>query len=1138
MSGMFLSCKNLKNLELGDFNTSNVTDMSKMFWLDYELNNINTSTFNTAKVQNMSNMFTDCYSLKTLDLSGFDTSSLINMNEMFMGCEALKRIDIGSFDLAHLTTATNAFADSTYHIIGTEEIQSPKNVNIDITLHKEFYSKNGNKYTVLPKENNTSMLLKDTIYTVNWDANGGSGGVMTSSYVLKGLSINALECTYTKESYSFKNWNTKPDGTGINYAIGSKIAPTSDITLYAQWKLIGKKSVTFDANGGIGTMSAIEMNPGDAYIIPSCLFEYDGGAFTSWNTKPDGSGTTYPVNTEITVNDDLILYAQWRVSVKRIVLEPASATVDVTEELDINAHVIPDEAYDKEIVWTSSNENIASIDEYGHVSALQAGETDIIATAKTDHSVFAICKLLVSEPDSIDFSDIDTDSGILRFDTVKGPYYEIDYINSTLRFCSDSNGSLISSNVSDDTLTVTVTGDEYPGKHTYVFDLSLGKDIITDQEIDTKNGTVMFDTMRGPLFIVDYMNKELKECSDPNGKLIECSITGDILTVTVTSDEYPGNHSYDFDLGSSWQIRLTDISIPDTAEVEMGASTTIPVTYTPANATNKNVRWCISDEKIATIINGVLTGVSVGTTKITATSEDGNHLAECIVTVKSSKPTPSDPTPVEPNEKYYKINICTGVTASKDGSTVYSAKTGDIISIRYNGASSAKVFSEWVLRGATPKDKTAMETSFVMASSDVSINYKWTIDEKSKNETIPDADNTSVKKLSFEKKSITMQPDMEEKNPAIPTYNGSEPEVKYMTSNSNVVCVTPSGNFIAVAQGTASVTAFCGNKKAVCKVNVKSYTKDIAILVNTKENITDTEYNMDSGTQSYFNVTFVPADTTDSLSVIWKSSNKKAVTVNNGLITAKEVKQKTSSNITATVNYTNPDTGKTLKLTKTVKVTVNPVIVPGNKAGDKACTLLLKKSSVKLLRNVSGKDTYILGITLSPKKSVNISDKVVSYTSTNPNILKVEEASETTLDSKGKGQSKVKLTALGNGTAYVLVTSTDKNDSSKMNIKKCKVIITNPAESILIADDSAGLLSGSVGSQTITMRVGTYDTLTACVIPTDSTDSGKIKWSANGGITVKNGMIYAKTITKSSKPAKVTVKCGKIKTTVSIVITK
>ena len=76
---------------------------------------------------------------------------------------------------------------------------------------------------------------------------------------------------------------------------------------------------------------------------------------------------------------------------------------------------------------------------------------------------------------------------------------------------------------------------------------------------------------------------------------------------------------------------VTALSVsPTTATVAVGAATTITPTVTPTTA---NVTWKSSNNGVATVANGVVTGVAVGTAVITASA--GNYAASCTVTVTS-----------------------------------------------------------------------------------------------------------------------------------------------------------------------------------------------------------------------------------------------------------------------------------------------------------------------------------------------------------------------------------------------------------------------------------------------------------------------------------------------------------------------
>lgn len=99
------------SLDLSNFDTSNVTDMSFMFFNCQNLKSLNLSSFNTNKVTDMGFMFYECINLKTLDISKFNTENVIDMSYMFMDCKNLKELDISSFYIGNVKILNDIFFD-------------------------------------------------------------------------------------------------------------------------------------------------------------------------------------------------------------------------------------------------------------------------------------------------------------------------------------------------------------------------------------------------------------------------------------------------------------------------------------------------------------------------------------------------------------------------------------------------------------------------------------------------------------------------------------------------------------------------------------------------------------------------------------------------------------------------------------------------------------------------------------------------------------------------------------------------------------------------------------------------------------------------------------------------------------------
>ena len=106
---MFHGCKALTQLNLNNFNTSQITDMSSMFAGCKGLTKLDLSNFDTHKVTNMSGMFDNCKKLTKLNLSNFNTSKVTNMSFMFEDCSALTQLDLSNFDISNVTDMHGMF---------------------------------------------------------------------------------------------------------------------------------------------------------------------------------------------------------------------------------------------------------------------------------------------------------------------------------------------------------------------------------------------------------------------------------------------------------------------------------------------------------------------------------------------------------------------------------------------------------------------------------------------------------------------------------------------------------------------------------------------------------------------------------------------------------------------------------------------------------------------------------------------------------------------------------------------------------------------------------------------------------------------------------------------------------------------
>ncbi len=152
-----------------------------------------------------------------------------------------------------------------------------------------------------------------TGFTVNFSGNGSTGGAMgpETASTTSPLTTNA----FVRTGYTFNGWNTLAGGGGTGYPDGSNYPFTSSgsATLYAQWTPNPTYTVTFNSNGGTGTMLAQSGN----YLQPltANTLTKIGATFAGWNTALNGTGTAYADQASYPFTASVTLYAQWNVIV-------------------------------------------------------------------------------------------------------------------------------------------------------------------------------------------------------------------------------------------------------------------------------------------------------------------------------------------------------------------------------------------------------------------------------------------------------------------------------------------------------------------------------------------------------------------------------------------------------------------------------------------------------------------------------------------------------------------------------------------------------------------------------------------------------------------------------------------------------
>ena len=280
--------------------------------------------------------------------------------------------------------------------------------------------------------------------------------------------------------------------------------------------------------------------------------------------------------------------------VESVTLDKTTATIEVDEALQLKATVLPTDAANKNVVWTSSNTSVATVSAEGIVTGLTVGTTTITATSEENGEIKATCEITV-EPI-----------------TVKtwwgGP------------------------------VALTLAGQEHYVLYSF-----------TRNENKTITYTAIFD--QGNLDIVKQVNisgvYNALEWMDADKTIASwTSTTTHNAGEKILGFFFFGGPRIDFDteaiayiVGSSNErpiLSVESVTLDKTSCELMPTETAqLIATVNPGYVANKNVTWTSSNTAVATVdANGLVTAVAAGSATITATSvADNTKTATCTVNV-------------------------------------------------------------------------------------------------------------------------------------------------------------------------------------------------------------------------------------------------------------------------------------------------------------------------------------------------------------------------------------------------------------------------------------------------------------------------------------------------------------------------
>lgn len=270
------------------------------------------------------------------------------------------------------------------------------------------------------------------------------------------------------------------------------------------------------------------------------------------------------------------------------------------------------------IEWTSSDEEVVTVDATGLITAVGAGEADVTATAKdvnissTTHVKVVITPTGVEAPETLELvtngeNSKNLDAKMTPEDAteVKLAYESSDDSVATV----DENGLVTAVADGECTITTYVVADAPATAETATQETAA---VVTDEEKTTEDENSEATTDSETVTMPDNLDSAFGVVPEGLSATTKVTVTTKVESITLDKTE---------------------------GILNVGNTVTITATVAPEEATNPAVTWSSSDESVATVDEtGKVTAVATGNATITATSEDDSSVsADYELTVQQKK---------------------------------------------------------------------------------------------------------------------------------------------------------------------------------------------------------------------------------------------------------------------------------------------------------------------------------------------------------------------------------------------------------------------------------------------------------------------------------------------------------------------
>lgn len=571
--------------------------------------------------------------------------------------------------------------------------------------------------------------------------------------------------------------------------------------------------------------------------------------------------------TSLSIPETLCSNGEVPISVSSVSVNPEAASMANGTTLSLTASVLPENATNKKVTWTSSNSKVASIDQNGVVRALTPGEVRFTATTQDgNHTDEASITVTETSGVAIPVKRIYVTPQWLTLKTGETGKleYEITPSNATNQSAVwsssnesiamvDQNGvvtalktgtakiiarSLDGNKQSDATLTVIkgtnepvpVTGIEVAPKSTKVV---TGNSLILTYAIipsNASNSTVKWSSSDESIATVN-----------DDGVVTGITLGEAVISATTEDGGFTASVNLEVIKMPIIDNPVQNVYVtPQKLTFEVGQTVVLRAKLTPLNATNQNLTWTSSDERIAIVdANGMVTALKTGVVEIEAVTEDGGHRSDATLTVVPGNGDQVTVSGIELNPSFVilekgqsrKLSYIISPLNASNKSVVWSSEDESLAKVDQNG---------WVTalqEGSVSIKATTVDGDF-MATSTISIVSKG-------EEVIP------LKRIYVTPQQLILGVGQSNQLSYIATpSNATNTKVTWKSMDERIAIVDQNGKVTALKPGKVEIEATSedGNFKSDATLTVVSDSSKAKRSIVTYPNPTRDEIRIDGMT--------------------------------------------------------------------------------------------------------------------------------------------------------------------------------------------------------------------------------------------------------------------------------------------------